>query len=58
MAWQCLCRALRNAVYPLQWMGLMLLMCFGMKVENGDVRSAGEEDESTGFKGGGLETNW
>jgi hypothetical protein len=33
---------------------MIILMCFGMKVENGNVRSAGEEDEAPTVKAEAL----
>jgi hypothetical protein len=48
-------RVLRNAVYPMQWMGLMMV-CFGMAVK--DVRSECEEDKGTDCKNGDSDTDW
>jgi len=37
---------LKSAVYPVQWMGLMVTLWNGSE-EDGDVRSECEEDEGT-----------
>ena len=56
----CLTRSdwdLKSAVYPVQWMGLMVTFWNGSE-EDGDVRSECEEDEGTDCEDGDSDTDW
>jgi hypothetical protein len=52
-------RVLRSAVYPVQWMGL-IMMHYGMAAKRmgGNVKSECEEDDDTDTEDGDSDADW
>jgi hypothetical protein len=48
---------LRSAVYPMQWMRLMMICC-GMAVKKVGMLGESEEDEGTDCEDGDSDTDW
>jgi hypothetical protein len=61
MAWQrispeVIVKGFKSAVYPMQWMGLVML--WNDSEEDGNVGSECEEDEGTDCEDGDSDTDW